>query len=126
MLDRESWREPFVDTPTYNEVVLDEWSPEAIYLNPRSATREQIGQIKAVADKHGLKLLDLGGGEINMSDFEPRGSRGYPLRQSVDPESSAGEAELVNRKGRTVYKGISYPVKEAALREWLRSIILED
>jgi hypothetical protein len=126
MLDRESWREPFVGTPSYNEVVLDEWSPDAIYLNPMSATKEQIGQIKAVADKHGLKLLDLGGGEINMSDFEPRGARGYSLRQSVDPESTASTSTMTTRKGRTVYTGIAYPVKETALREWLRSIILED
>jgi hypothetical protein len=126
MLDRESWREPFVGTPSYNEVVLDEWAPDAIYLNPVSATKEQIGQIKAVADKHGLKLLDLGGGEINMSDFEPRGRSGYPLRQSVDPESTTGSLPTSTRKGRTVYTGIAYPVKETALREWLRSIILED
>ena len=126
MLDRDSWREPFVGTQTYNEVVLDEWAPDAIYLNPMSATKEQIGQIKAVADKHGLKLLDLGGGEINMSDFEPRGARGYPPRQSVDPESTTMSSPITTRKGRTVFTGITYPVKESALRAWVRSIILED
>jgi hypothetical protein len=69
MLDRASWREPFTDAPIYNEVVLDSWEPEAVVINTRSATTEEILQIKATADKYGLPLVDTAGVPVDAADY---------------------------------------------------------
>lgn len=69
MLDRASWREPYTNAAIYNEVVLDNWVPEAVVLNTRSATTEEILQIKAAADKYGLPLVDTDGVPVDASDY---------------------------------------------------------
>lgn len=87
MLDRGSWRESFSDGKTYNEVVLDNWEPEAIILNPKSATLEQIEQFKRLADKRGLPLLDMQEKPINLDDFVQLDRSHAPARTAADPRA---------------------------------------
>ena len=112
----------------WNEVIIDNWTPVGVYLKLFSATKEQIKQIKSVADKHGLKLFDLGGGEINMADFDPRGREQYAGRQTVVttpeglPASVTSYDSYQTKSGQYVYGGVSYDVKESLLRALIRRL----
>lgn len=94
MLDSKTWSEPFSGMSLYNEVVLDNWEPAAIILNPRSATLAQIEQFKNLADQKGLKLLDLNEKEILLSDFARSDRSDIPLRQSASPKTKQGSVDV--------------------------------
>lgn len=131
MLDRASWREPFTDAAIYNEVVLDSWAPEAVVLNTRSATTEEIGQLKAVADSHGLKLLDTSGSEVMMSDYQRVDRAHVPNRPGIKKgvyDRSAPDTTYDPKTGKAKYTGIKYaedkidvPPDREALYEHKRS-----
>jgi hypothetical protein len=94
MLDKQSWREPFSGNQVYNEVILDDWKPEAIILNPRSATLDQIKQFKKIADEHGLKLLDTDEQEILVSHFARADRSDFPKRYAASDATSSSSTEM--------------------------------
>jgi hypothetical protein len=131
MLDRASWREPFTGAAIYNEVVLDNWVPEAVVLNTRSATTEEIGQLKAVADSHGLKLLDTSGSEVMLSDYQRVDRAHVPNRPGIKKgvyDRSAPDTTYDPTTGQIKYTSVKYaedkidvPPDREALYEHKRS-----
>jgi len=131
MLDKASWREPYTNAAVHNEVVLDNWEPEAIVVNTQSASTEEIGQLKAVADSHGLKLLDTSGSEVMMSDYQRVDRAHVPNRPGIKKgvyDRSAPDTTYDPTTRQYKYTGVKYaedkidvPPDREALYEHKRS-----
>jgi hypothetical protein len=110
MLDKASWREPYTGAAVHNEVVLDGWDPEAIILNTKSATVEEIAQIKALADRRGLPLLDTSGVEVNLSDYQRVDRAHVPNKTGIKKvqDTSAPDTTYDPKTGKSKYTGVKY------------------
>jgi hypothetical protein len=105
MLGAASWHEINPDWTEWNEVVLDNWQPEAVILDTKTATKQQIESIADVAKKHNLQLLDPAGNEIKLSDFELQDRSDFEKRVFGKDYSEPGETLDLDQRSRQ-YEGI--------------------
>ncbi len=69
----ENWVEPKVHPDAgselydYNEVVVSDWKPKAVIVNPDTVTGEQLDRILEIAESHGVALKDGRDGSLITS-----------------------------------------------------------
>ncbi len=82
----------------YNEVVVEDWRPKAVIVNPDTVTGEQLDRILELAESHGVALKDGRDGSL-ITQKNVKLLRTW-VGQPVQPTGSTGETTFGTRNPR--------------------------